>query len=358
VFRTLLIAAALAALLASSAFGAPQQTVSSATSELMPGVTYTREVDLTAAGPVVLDIVTAPKPDGTVYSLAPVLSNNTLGGRETLTHMERRLHASATTVGVDGDYSNARGEPNGILMQGGALENQPNVGRTSLGIAADGTLQAAEVAVYGTWQGSAGKLQLALNSSRGHFILFTPAYGRSTPPEFGPVAEAVLSAFPPAHASQDLTGTVAQITSAGGTPIPPHGAVLVARGTDSVSQLEQDAPVGQQVTVNLTLTPDWSGLASAIGGGPLLVQNGKAVFSNGEAFPPGFLQGRSARGAIGQLADGSIVLVTAEAATPAYSVGLSSYDLALELVKLGAESVSVSPTPSPFGDSTGATGGA
>ena len=117
----------------------------------MPGVTYTREVDLTAAGPVVLDIVTAPKPDGTVYSLAPVLSDSTLGGTATLTRMEKSLHAHATTVGVDGDFFNARGEPSSILMQGGVLENQPSSGRASLGIAADGTLQVAEVSFNGTW---------------------------------------------------------------------------------------------------------------------------------------------------------------------------------------------------------------
>ncbi len=340
--RKLLIVAVIAALVATTAASAASRKprgsaiLSSATTELMPGVTYTREVDVTTAGPVVLDVVTAPKPDGTVYSLAPVLSNDTLGGTEKLTTMEKGLDAGATTVGLDGDYFNARGEPNSILVQGGALENQPNVGRTSLGIAADGTLQAAQVSFYGTWQSNAGQRQLALNSRDGHFALFTPAYGPATPPEPGAVAEDVFSSFPPAQTSQDLTGTVSEITLAGGTPIPPGGAVLVARGTAYATQLETEAPVGRQVTVHLTLTPDWSGLASAIGGGPLLVRNGKAVFSNGETFRPGFLQSRSARGAIGQLADGSIVLVTAEATTPAYSVGLSTYDLALELVKLGA----------------------
>ena len=302
----------------------------------MPGVTYTREVDLTAAGPVVLDVVTAPKPDGTVYSLAPVLSNDTLGGTETLTRMEKGLRAHATTVGVDGDFFNARGEPNSLLMEGRVVENQPNAGRTSLGVSPAGTLQAAEVSFYGTWLASAGQRRVTLNSRKGHFALFTPAYGRSTPPESDVVAEAVFSAFPPAQAGKDLRGTVSQIISAGRTPIPPHGAVLVARGADYVAQLGNEAPVGAQVTVHLTLTPNWSGDPSAIGGGPLLVRNGTAVFANGEAFGTGFLQSRSARGAVGQLGDGRIVLVTVESTTPTYSVGLSSYNLALELVKLGA----------------------
>jgi hypothetical protein len=339
VVRKLVIVGLLAALVATTAASAARGKpafLSSATTELMPGVMYTREVDLTAAGPVVLDVVTAPKPDGTVYSLAPVLSNNTLGGTSKLTTMEKSLHAGATTVGLDGDFFNASGEPNGVVMQGGVLENQPNANRTSLGIAADGTLRAAEVSIYGTWRGSSGLRRLTLNSHRGHFTLFTPAYGSATPPETGTVAEAVISSFPPAAVGQDLTGTVSQMTTAGGTPIPKGGAVLVARDTDYITQLENEAAVAQQATVHLTLTPDWSGYPGAIGGGPLLVKNGKAVFANGETFSPGFLQSRSARGAVGQLADGRIVLVSAEAGSSAYSVGLSSHDLALELVKLGA----------------------
>ena len=41
---------------------------------LLPGVTYTKRVQFTPHGPVVLNVVTAPKPGG-LYSLAPVLSN-------------------------------------------------------------------------------------------------------------------------------------------------------------------------------------------------------------------------------------------------------------------------------------------
>ncbi len=311
--------------------------LSVSTTQLMPGVTYTREVDLTPSGPVVLDVVIAPQPDGTVYSLAPVLSNSSLTHTAKLTRMVQSLDTGATTVAIDGDYFNASsGLPQSILMRGGALDNEPAPGRASVGLAAGGTLRAAQVAFYGTWQASAGLRQLTLNSRSGKFTLFTPAYGGTTPAESGAVAEAVLPSFPPSAAGQPLTGTVSQVTLSGGTPIPHGGAVLVARGAADATQLETEAPVGQEVDVRLTLTPDWSGLVSAIGGGPLLVQNGKAIFSDGEAFPPGSLAGRAARGAIGQLADGRIVLVTAEATTSAYSIGVSNYDLALELVRLGA----------------------
>src|SRR5947209_2215865 len=135
----------------------------------MPGVTYTREVDMTAAGPVVLDIVAAPKPDGTVYSLAPVLSNGSIVRTDKLTRIERGLDGAATTVAIDGDFfDSSSGRPNGLFMQGGVLANQPHDHRTSLGIAADGTLQAGLVSSYGTWEASGtGKAKLELNVRAG-----------------------------------------------------------------------------------------------------------------------------------------------------------------------------------------------
>jgi hypothetical protein len=42
----------------------------------------------------------------------------------------------------------------------------------------------------GTWQASAGQRKVTLNSPKGHFTFFTPAYGRLTAPESDVVAEA------------------------------------------------------------------------------------------------------------------------------------------------------------------------
>jgi hypothetical protein len=339
--RKLLIGVALAAIgvsvVASAAIGrANQESVSS--SLLLPGVTYTREVDFTSRGPIVLDVVTAPKPDGKLYSLGPALSNDQLRGKESLTHLESRVAAGATTVAIDGDYFDKNtGAPSGMLMQDGVLESAPAIGRSSLGIAADGTLTTGRVSFAGLWQGNGLRRPLLLNTpaKAGKFSLYTPVYGAATPRESG-VLEAVLGTFPPAQLGVPLDGTVTQVATSGQTKIPPGGAVLVARGTQSIAELKAEAPVGQQVEALLSLSPDWSGLAAAIGGGPLLVQNGKPVFQAGESFVSRQLSGRQARGAIGQLADGRILLVAVEGTKPAYSIGMSNYELAVELSRLGA----------------------
>jgi hypothetical protein len=333
------LAALIAAAVASAAIGSPrhgsQQSVT--TSLLMPAVTYTREVDFTSRGPIVLDVVTAPRPDGKVYSLVPALSNDSLVGKEAITSLAKRFGGAATTVAIDGDYfDGTSGAPSGILMQNGVLESAPALGRSSLGITADGRLTTSRVSFAGTWQGSGQRRPLLLNTpAKGKFTLYTPAYGTATPSDSG-VVEAVIGSFPPAQLDEPLDGTVTRVSSAGPTPIPRGGAVLVARGRESIAELRAEAPVGQQVDATLSLSPDWSTLASAIGGGPLLVKDGKPIFHADESFDSGQLNSRRPRGAIGELADGRIVMVGVEGTKPSYSIGMSSYELAVELSRLGA----------------------
>jgi hypothetical protein len=337
VLRRFLIAAVLAVPLVSSATAARRQFSQTATQELVPGVTYTREVDFTPRGPVVLDVVTAPRPDGSLYTLQPVLSNETLAGTETLTELEQRLAAGATVVGVNGDFFNAAtGLPTGIVMRGGALDSEPAAGRSAAGLAADGSLTVARVSFKGTWQGSGQRRALEVNTiARTGTTLYTPAFGPTTPAESGAVVEDVFDSFPATRPGQPLVGTPGRVAGGGGTPIPPGGAVLVSRAGQA-QFLASEAPAGGHVEVRLTLTPDWSGGVSAIGGGPLLVSGGKPVFNARESFDASGLNTRNARSAVGRLADGRILLVTVEGGKPSYSVGMTSYELAVALVRLGA----------------------
>jgi flagellar hook assembly protein FlgD len=341
VLRKLLIAVAVAGLGALPA-GAATSTRSAASqivaqSLLMPGVGYQRQVEFTPRGPVVLDVVTAPRPDGSLYTLAPALSNGAIGGTETLTDMEKDASATATVVGVNGDYFAAKtAVPTGILIRAGALDSAPAPQRTSLGISSNGTLTLSRVVFDGTWRGTDQRRQLDLNAApvAGHTTLYTSAWGPSTPPE-NAVVEDVIGSFPPAQADRVLAGSVTQVVPQGGTPIPPGGAVLVARGAQA-PHLSAEAPAGTTVEVRLTLTPDWSAMASAIGGGPVLVLNGKPVFRNNENFGDPILNTRGARSAVAQLSDGRVLLVTAEGGSSAYSAGMTNYELAVALARLGA----------------------
>ena len=321
--RKLLIGVALAAIgvsvAASAATGrSRQESVSS--SLLLPGVNFTHEVDFTSRGPIVLDVVTAPKPDGKLYSLSPALSNDQLRGKESLTRIESPS-PPARRPAIDGDYFDSTGAPSGMLMQNDVLESAPAAGRSSLGIAADGTLTTGRVSSSGLWQGNGLRRPLLLNSpaATGNFSLYTPVYGTATPGSPG-VVEAVIGTLPrPSSTAARRHRDAADDHGADADPARRRGARRARRAVDGPAQSRGAGRAAGRGL--LSLSPDWSSLASAIGGGPLLVKNGKPIFQAGEAFASRELNSRQARGAIGQLSDGRFVLVSVEGTKPAYSSG-------------------------------------
>jgi hypothetical protein len=329
---------ALLALLAAAL--APAPALAQGT-ELMPGVTYERTVEFTPHGVVVLNVITAPRPgdQNGLYALAPVVAHGTVtGGTESVPQLERDASASATVAGVDGDPVHAAdGAPSGILLQNGVLQHPPLAGRSSIGVDTAGLLHVDRVRFFGTWQGGGQRRALdGLNRTPapGEVVLFTPAYGARTPAVVG-AAEAVLEPFPAATPNADLAATVAAAGNGGGEAIPADGAVLMATGA-AAARLRAEAPVGSVVHARLILQPSWGGVTTALGGGPLLVRAGKPVFRTTEDFTNDQVTSRAPRAAVGQLADGRILLVAVDGGRPGYSVGLTSYELAQALVGLGA----------------------
>jgi len=314
----------------------------SASTLLMPGVTYTKRVQFTPHGPVVLNVITAPRPGG-LYSLQPVLSNESILGREKVTDMEKRMSASATVAGVNGDLFNWNdGHPSGVLIRNGVLEHPPLADRSSIGIGADGALHVDRVSLLGYWRGIGQRLRVGLNDppSENGFSLFTRAYGATTPAAQS-AAEVVLHPFPAVTANTDLVGVVASVVSpsSGRTEIPVDGAVLQASGSGA-SRLTTDASLGTTVTVRFTLNPTWEGMIGAVGGGPVIVKDGKVIFRANELFTTAQLAPHNPRTAIGQRADGKILLVAVDGRQPGYSAGITNFELALAMMQLGAVSAS------------------
>jgi Phosphodiester glycosidase len=307
---------------------------------LMPGVVYSKQVEFTSHGPVVLHVISAPKPTG-LYALRPVLSNNAIQGKERVTSMQRGQSASATVAGVNGDLFNWNdGHPTGALIRGGVLDSAPSDSRSSVGIDTDGVLHVDRVLMTGTWQGSGQRRALGINEPprKNRTTLYTPAWGPRTPTEAGAL-EAILQTLPPSTPNTSLAATVAQFVEGGDQSIPTGGAVLVARGTQ-VPFLSAEAPAGSPVTMRLLLSPSWSNVREALGGGPIIVRGGKAVFRSFELFTSSQLAFRNPRTGVGQTADGRILLVAADGRQPGYSTGLTNFELALAMQRLGAVTAS------------------
>ncbi len=306
---------------------------------LWPGVTFETGVQFTPNGPIAINILIGPRPASGATTLAPVLSNESLTGTETLTAMQRRIASSATTAGVNGDFFTfATGVPTGVFMRDGQVASPPYGSRSSAGVTADGTLDIRRISFFGTWQGTGVKRSLStLNEAppANGVALYTPSWGQATPALPGSVAT-ILFPFPAAVPNADLQAPVVETRVGGGAvPIPIGGAVLVARGP-AAAALTAEAPVGGTATVRLIFRPDWPGVVAAIGGGPQIVRSGAPVFRAGEAFTSSQLSPRAARTGIGQLADGRIVLVAVDGRQPGYSVGMTNFELAQALVRLGA----------------------
>jgi hypothetical protein len=333
VLRRLLTTAAVAALFAAAPLA--ESAEAAQRSLLMPGVSYERQVEFTSHGPVAIHVLRAPKPGG-LYALRPVLSNGAVLGRERVTAMQRAISPVATAAGVNGDlFTWADGRPTGIFMQARVLASPPSDTRSSAGVTADGTLRVQRLKFFGTWRGSGQRRPLTVNQPPGPngAALYTPQWGPTTPPQPGSV-EAVLQPFPPAVPDGELVGNVVVHSQGGNSGIPADGAVLVTRGT-TAQRLLAEAPVGAPVAIRLQITPDWSDVQHAVGGGPVLVRDGKPVFRHFELFSPSQLA-RNPRTAVGQLADGRVVLVVVDGRQPGYSAGMTNFELAQTMVRLGA----------------------
>lgn len=310
-------------------------TASARPARLLPGVTYERILRWTPAGPMVMYVVTAPKPQG-LYRLTPLLSNGTIKGRERVSSMQRAASPQMTTVGVNGDFfSWTGGWPSGLLIRSGVVEHQSAFGRASVGIDATATLRADKVPWFGRWHGPDNVwnpvAQLNEPPRANSAALFTPVWGGRTPAVKG--ITVVLQPFPPAAPRQDLVGTIAAIGSGESTDIPPDGAVLVARG--SAATLLSLLPVSTPVTVRIPLPTTWASVTDAVSAGPTLVRNGRPIFNAGEALTLAQLRGRNPRTAIGQRADGSIVMVAVDGRRRGWSIGITNWDMAQTLVRYG-----------------------
>ena len=120
---------------------------------LMPGVTYEKTVQFTPHGPVAMHVVVGPLPTG-LYALRPVLSNESILGVEKVTAMQRRLAATGTMVGINGDfYAPDTGRPSGVLMRDGVVDSPPSGDRSSVGLSPEGAIDIRRVEFFGTWLG-------------------------------------------------------------------------------------------------------------------------------------------------------------------------------------------------------------
>jgi len=314
-----------AAMVAAPAVGAPQPVPTSGASagkltRIVPGITY--QV-LNRRGPQRLHVVSFTY--NALTRMAPAQASGSLTRRATLADgMAARL-AQGATAGINGDFfSLTSGTPSGVLAVGPELLASPESTRSSLALGAGGALSVANLALKARYRkvdpatGTKGPRRLvrAVNrplasTSTSGVTVYTPAYGGPTPTEPGYEVLVALdggAAFP---VSGTVSGTVIAQRGGGGTPIGSGQIVLSGKNLSGVNLFSDFLP-GARMEIDTSVpgvAPDAWG---AIGGGPTLVRNGRAVTASGESFSTYQRNGRTTRSAVGQKADGTILMVVSE----------------------------------------------
>ncbi len=322
---------------------------------LAPGVTYQREV--LAGGQVVHIIRTAPNGLATID---PVVVSGAVARRGDLARATRALAPGGAVASVNGDFFNFnQAYPSGLtITRSAGLVSTPDAPRSSLLIAPAGGLSLARPVLDGSWvpiaadgstMASAGKIagidRPAVHASE--VILFTPGYGPAIAPlpvhlpagvsGRPPTAEDSATIVPdvpgPLEPNQAVTGKVVANSGTRAVRIPAGDLVLTGIGA-AAGAIAARLPVGTQVSVVARIAGIAPGTL-AVGGGPALVVGGHAVHNAGEGFVAGQLVPRSERTAIGQAADGTDLLVSAEGPSQG-SPGITVPQQADLMARLGA----------------------
>lgn len=237
---------------------------------------------------------------------------------------------------VNGDFYDRRpnyeGRPRDLQIRQGELVSAP-AGHACFWVDAHGGPHVTNVVsrFRVTWPDGT-TTPFGLNEERGKdaVVLYTAAVGPSTRTSGGVelvIESATGAGWLPLSAGRVFEARVRENRSAGDTALSREVAVL-SIGPKLATRL---APVEPGATLRLATetNPDLLGTRVAIGGGPTLVRNGKAMQWSG-------LQLRHPRTALGWN-QGNFFLVTVDGRQSDLSVGMTLPELAAYMVKLGCE---------------------
>ncbi len=321
------------------------------------GVEYSHFAVATASGPLNIHHLRVDLGNPTVRVGIGLASDRLMSVDETVSSMARRSRAIA---GVNGDYFDIHesGMPLNIVVKDGQLLRSP-VARVALAIDQDGearivrfrwtgsivlsaTRESYFLAGYNTGFVSDGLV--AVSNIRGYgapvpdpgtrqaVVELTPADDPAAHPFISPAQAGVLPATLEAG-NYLVKGVWPQ--QAYYAPFPGDALIVVGRGAAADWLLQKMVP-GVPVQVNLTTAPTWRGLQMAIGGGPLLVQEGEIV-EDPYSPAPGERDRRSPVAAVGIGQDRrTLMLVEVDGRQPRLSIGLTRPQLATYLRRLGA----------------------
>jgi hypothetical protein len=215
---------------------------------------------------------------------------------------------SQASAAINGGFFNRKNQlPLGAIRRSGEWLSSPILNRGVFAWTYQGEVKVDRLTLQETIVTSTGQrlLLTALNSgyAQSGVARYTAAWGS---------AYATLSQNEVLLTVQNNLVTEQRAGAAPGSlfSIPSNGYLLVIRSNSAIAA---SLPIGTSLQLESTTSPsDLNLYPNIIGAGPLLIQNGRIVLdAKAEQFSAAFIRELAARSAIGQAADGTILIVTA-----------------------------------------------
>ncbi|HYZ17598.1 MAG TPA: phosphodiester glycosidase family protein [Candidatus Acidoferrum sp.] len=288
-----------------------------------PGVARADYVLRTLDGPLVVHVVAVDPRDPTVRLGAVLAHDRLVSGGETVSSMAARTGAIA---GINADYYDigATNQPLNVLVRDGALLRTPSA-RAALWVGRDRSVGMGSIRFSGYVRWDAFDVPLA------GVDLWPPDVGATlVTPAYGPRADAPGVVAVPLVPVDPALGTyrVANATS------DASEESILALGPAALTNASPPPP-GDTVLVAMQSDPPLSALATAVGGGPLLVRDG-APYDDPNSPSPSERDHRFPVAGAGLRSDGALLLVVVDGRRPEESIGLTRPQFGALLQGLGA----------------------
>lgn len=295
--------------------------------EISPGVKQYKFAQSTPGGPVRINVLEVD-PKNPAVEIQPTLASGRMGSKASVANM---VASNQAVAGINGSFFKQDvGIPLGTLIINQELVSGPIYDRVALGITPNNDLVMERIRLAGEIVLPDGrKIRLSnINQPRigaNQTVIYSSRWGKTAPkvPSNG-------------LQIQLRNGKVAAVSNGSPLAIPRDGVVISGPATPEMSALAF-MPPSQPVQLNVYTLPDWSSMKHAIGGGPWLVKDGRAyVDLHAQHFSSKQLGYREPRSAVGITRDGKLLLVAVDGRRKGVSVGMTLYELAYFLQKMGA----------------------
>lgn len=295
--------------------------------EISPGVKHTHLVEHLSAGPVRINVLEID-PANPAVDITPALASNRMGSKANVAAM---VSGNQAIAGINGSFFKPDvGTPLGILIINQELISGPIYNRVALAISPTNELSMAQIRLGGEVVLPDRRLLRisTINQPRtksDQTVIYTSRWGKTAPNVPGGGLQVLLR--------NDRVAAVSKTTP---LPIPQDGIVISGPATPELLALSNLGPT-LPIVLNVYTLPDWSGMKHAIGGGPWLVRNGQPyVDLQAQHFTSRSLGTREPRSAVGITANGKMLLVTVDGRHRNISVGMTIYEMAHLMKRLGA----------------------